>query len=243
MGSLCVTACESEIKHLVEADGGVRVDAASNRNGNTKSSSMRGRKVNGTHWSRLVANDIKTYSAPEPFAATPPMDALKYPLRRFAQDLSKSTIHVDMTQANCYAKARRDIYVRLPVEDQQEGREDMCGQLSRGMYGTRDVAQDWQSKCSEPVREIGFDIGKASPCHYFKTEWGVCGMVHGDDFVSAGKDKFSQIADYMMGKPSVNVAAAGPKENRQFSGHLTAASGGRDTASSTIATTDTPTRS
>lgn len=40
------------------------------------------KKVDGFHRSRLVAKDIKTYEAPELFAATPPIESLKYLTRR-----------------------------------------------------------------------------------------------------------------------------------------------------------------
>lgn len=37
------------------------------------------RKADGSHRSRLVAKEIKTYEAPELVAATPPIGSLKYP--------------------------------------------------------------------------------------------------------------------------------------------------------------------
>lgn len=75
------------------------------------------------------------------------------------------------------------------------------------MSGTRDAAQSWQRKCTETMTEIGFRIGKVSPCHFFHSDWQVCGLVHGDDFVFAGRrDYLDKIAEHMRGKFKIKVA-------------------------------------
>lgn len=119
------------------------------------------------HRSRLVAKDIKTYSAPELFAATPPIESLKYLMRRAAQNRELSIMHIVVTRAYFYAEASRNIYVKLPHEDRLEGEENMCGKLRKAMYGTRDAAQNWERKCAEAVKAVGFEIGKVSPCHFY----------------------------------------------------------------------------
>ena len=48
---------------------------------------------------------------------------------------------IDIKRAYVHAMAKRDIYVRLPAEDHQEG---MCGKLIKAMYGTRDAASSWE---------------------------------------------------------------------------------------------------
>lgn len=98
------------------------------------------KKANGSHRSRLVAQEIKTYEAPELCAATPPIEPLKYLMRRAAQDRGKSIMHVGVTRAYYYAEASRNIYVKLPIEDHEDGEDQLCGTLRKPMYGTRDAA-------------------------------------------------------------------------------------------------------
>lgn len=62
-------------------------------------------------------------------------------------------MHVDVTRAFLYADASREIFMKLPVEDQEDGEEQMCGRLPRAMYGSRDAAQNWQRKCVDTVKE------------------------------------------------------------------------------------------
>ena len=49
---------------------------------------------------------------------------------------------IDVRRVYFHAKARREVYVKLPAEDSEEG---MCGRLNKAMYGTRDAAQNWTS--------------------------------------------------------------------------------------------------
>ena len=46
---------------------------------------------------------------------------------------------IDVRRAYFYAKARRLVYVRLPVEDREDG---MRGRLVKAMYGTRNADQN-----------------------------------------------------------------------------------------------------
>lgn len=108
---------------------------------------------------------IKSYIAPELFAATQPIESLKYLLRTEAQGRALSIVHGDMARGYFYANAGRNIYVRLPAEDPHERDAYMCGELRKAMYGTRVVAQNWQRKFSGTVRELGFVTRSASPCH------------------------------------------------------------------------------
>lgn len=98
----------------------------------------------GTYCSRLVARELKTYNAPELFVATPPIESLKYLVRRASQCERMNVMHVDVTCAYLYAEASRNIHVRLPVEDKHGGDEYMCGKLNKAMYDARDAAQNRQ---------------------------------------------------------------------------------------------------
>lgn len=82
-------------------------------------------------------------------------------LRRAAQGEDNYVMHI-VTRANLNAGASREIYVKLPHDDDEPGDEEMCGQLVKAMYRTSDAAQNRERTCSEAVRELGFVTGKAS---------------------------------------------------------------------------------
>ena len=93
----------------------------------------------------------------------------------------------DVSRAFFHAKAKRQVYVQLAVEDQEHGQERMCGRLNCSMYGTRDVAQNWFDEYSQMLVSIGFRQGAASPCVFFHKERNIRTFVRGDDYVSTGK--------------------------------------------------------
>lgn len=148
-------------------------------------------------------------------------------------------MHIDVTRAFFCTSASRDIYVKLPAEDQAEGDEQLCGKLKKTMYGARDAAQNWQNTCSETVREVGFETGKVSPCHLYNKSWDVCGMVLGGDFVFVGARKYlAKIANHMKANLSATVAVTergGQIALRVLNRNIRWTPG----ASSTIATTGT----
>lgn len=73
----------------------------------------------------------------------------------------------DVTRTYFDVEASRNMHVMLPIEGHENGEKQMCGKLCKAMYGTRDVAKNWQRKCSEVVKDIGFTIGKVWRCHYY----------------------------------------------------------------------------
>ena len=46
---------------------------------------------------------------------------------------------IDVKRAYFYAKAKNNIFVKLPEEDAEPG---MCGKVLKSMYGTRDAASN-----------------------------------------------------------------------------------------------------
>ena len=48
---------------------------------------------------------------------------------------------IDVNRAYFYAKAKNNIFVKLPDGDAEPG---MCGRLLKSMYGTRDAASNWE---------------------------------------------------------------------------------------------------
>ena len=82
---------------------------------------------------------------------------------------------LDVKLAYFHAKARRDVYVRLPKEDVEEGK---CGKMNKSMYGTRDDAQNWEVENMEFLLGIGLLRGESqSMCvwHPNKKEIAVSG--------------------------------------------------------------------
>ena len=86
---------------------------------------------------------------------------------------------IDVRRAYLQAQARREVYVELPEEDQEEG---MCGKLVKSMYGTRDAAQNWEEEYCGFMEELGFVRGVSSPCVFFHEERDMRAVIHGDDF-------------------------------------------------------------
>lgn len=66
-------------------------------------------------------------------------------LRKAAQDQPLGIMHIDVTRAYFHATASRDICVKLPIEDQQEGEELLCGNFKKAMCGRREAAENWQN--------------------------------------------------------------------------------------------------
>ena len=93
-------------------------------------------------------------------------------------------MYADVSRAYFYAKAVRPVYVKLPVEDREEGDEARCGKLLMIMYGTRDAAFNWSQECTRTLVNSGYVRGGANPCFFQHPITKVAVMVHGDDFVA-----------------------------------------------------------
>lgn len=100
-------------------------------------------KADGTHRSRLVAQEIRSCNAAESSATTPPIESLKYVLRRVARH-AQSILHVDATHVLLRWHSRRRTHVRLPDEGQETPKHDMCGKLVKAAYGAHDAARNRQ---------------------------------------------------------------------------------------------------
>lgn len=100
---------------------------------------------------------------------------------------------------------------------------------------------NWQRQCSEMVEDIGFLVGKVSPCHFDHKDWVVCGLVHGDDFVSVGSAKnLKTMSTHVAKKFMVKVTLAGPDTHEPLR-VLNRAPGGRRREPRKKATIVTPT--
>ena len=90
---------------------------------------------------------------------------------------------IDVKRAYFQADARRDVFVKLPEEDMEQG---MCGKLLKSMYGTRDAAQNWEEEYCAFMVSIGFRRGISSPCVFYHEELDIRAVIHGDDFTMLG---------------------------------------------------------
>lgn len=64
---------------------------------------------------------------------------------------------------------------------------------------------------------MGFVTGKVSPGHFYPDKWGVCGLVHGADFVSVGRDgRLNKIARRMSNKFKANVITTGRNDRNEL---------------------------
>ena len=108
----------------------------------------KGDEVNPEYRSRLVAQEVNLDNKDSIFAATPPLEAKKALFSLavtegigWGQGWQYKLDFIDVKRAYFYAPAKRDVYVKLPPEDFEEG---MCGKLVKSMYGTRDAALNWE---------------------------------------------------------------------------------------------------
>ena len=86
-------------------------------------------KKDGTYRSRLVAKEVKTFSAPDLVAATPPIESIKFLIKYAAAERGRCLMHLDVSRAYFYAHALRDLYVEIAGEDRSPGDENRCGRL------------------------------------------------------------------------------------------------------------------
>ena len=117
--------------------------------------------------SRLVAKEINTHKRPDLFAATPPLESIRYIMsygaRKAPRD-SKFRIMVnDVSRVYFFAPARRELYIEIPMEDRQPGDEDRVAKLNLSMYDTRDAAQNWAFEYASVLRDMGGSYKERHP--------------------------------------------------------------------------------
>ena len=106
----------------------------------------KGDEENPNYRARLVGREIKTDERPDLFAATPPLESLRYIVSKCATHQSGSKrycmLSSDIKRAYFYAKAVRPVFIEIPKEDRKPGDDDKIGKLNLRLYGTRDAAQN-----------------------------------------------------------------------------------------------------
>ena len=85
----------------------------------------------------------------------------------------------DVKRSYFNAKAQRELYVALPLEDVgfQEG---YVGRLALALDGTRDAAFLRQGCLAQHSTEIGFVRGRSNPCVFFHAGHKLRTLVRGD---------------------------------------------------------------
>ena len=107
----------------------------------------KGSEAEPNYRSRLVGRELNLSDRPDLFAATPPLESLKYIISLCATSQRRQRPHrilsIDVSRAYFYAKSIRPVFIQIPVEDRHPGDEGMVGRLNLSLYGTRDAAQNW----------------------------------------------------------------------------------------------------
>eukprot|EP00973_Karenia_brevis_P084664 11748684-Karenia_brevis.AAC.1 len=130
--------------------------------------------------SRLVGREIKKDNRMDLFAATPPLESLRYIVSRCARNRHRGfkIMTNDVKRAYFYAAATREIYIEIPAEDWEPGDEAKVAKLKLSFYGTRDAAQNWGREVDKFFVGIGFRKGAGSPCNYSLMRSANCLSLH-----------------------------------------------------------------
>ena len=143
---------------------------------------------NPNYRSRLVGMEFSSGAEPENYAATPPIEGLRVVVSHAATKrgcVRHKVMINDVARAYFNAKLDRDLYVELPPEDQEPGK-DLVGKLELCLYGIQDAARCWQNLLAGHLKAIGFQRGVGHPSVFFHKDWDLKTVVHGDDYATAG---------------------------------------------------------
>ena len=106
----------------------------------------KGSEAETNYRSRLVGRELNLSDRPDLFAATPPLESLRYIVSRCASAQHRQRPHrilsIDVSRAYFYAESIRPVFIQIPEEDRLPGDEGMVGRLNLSLYGTRDAAQN-----------------------------------------------------------------------------------------------------
>ena len=169
-------------------------------------------KSDGTYRSRLVAKEFRKGQIDGIFAATPPLECVRYLISKCSTHSDNRLMVSDISRAYFYAKSRRPTYVAIPSEDWEEGDEDNCARLEVSMYGTRDAASNWSDCYATHLLGIGFKQSRSNPCLFHHPTKKVQVMVHGDDYLSLGnKQGLKWFADELSKRFECKSQVLGPE--------------------------------
>ena len=165
-----------------------------------------------------MAKEIKTDNRPELFAATPPLEFIKYLISRCASRQRRARpsrlMIQDISKAYFFAPATRDIFIELPPEEAEPG---MVGKLEKSLYGTRDAALNWAEAYTKVLIAMGYKKGLSSPCSFHHKDWDLSTVVHGDDFLTEGPIEGLQKMNTELEKSfQVKTEIIGPDAGQQL---------------------------
>ena len=155
---------------------------------------------------RFVARELKALQEragefrDDTFAATPPLEAVRL---LFSLCMTGDTarrgkiVFIDVSRAHFHAPSRRTTYVQLPTEWAKPG---VCGKLLKSLYGTRDAAANFAECVRVKLIQMGFEIGRFSPCLAYHPTQKIILFYHGDDFVAGGDDEATKWFEKELGK-------------------------------------------
>ena len=127
----------------------------------------KGSQAEPNYMSRLVGRELNLSDRPDLFAATPPLESLKYVISRCASTQHRQRPHrilsVDVSRAYFYAESIRPVFIQIPAEDRMPEDEGMVGRLNLSLYGTRDAAQTWAVEYTRTIRAAGFEPRQSIP--------------------------------------------------------------------------------
>ena len=87
---------------------------------------------------------------------------------------------LDVRRAYFYAAATEKVYVELPPEEKEKGK-DLVGLLLKSLYGARTGARNWQLQLGKDLTSLGFSQARGSPCLFYHKGEGATLVVFGDD--------------------------------------------------------------
>ena len=109
-------------------------------------------EAEGAVKSRLVAQEINQFKQPELFAATLPVECIRYLISCCASSQWTSrparVMTQDVIKTHFYAPATRRVFMRAP--------------LGKSLYGTRDAAFNWTHANTTAFEILGFIDGASS---------------------------------------------------------------------------------
>lgn len=169
--------------------------------------------------SRLVGREIKKDARLDLFAATPPLETIKFLMSYCAKGQRRNDplrmAVIDIKRAYFYAPAKRPVFIEIPDEDKEPGGWGKVGQLHLSLYGARDAAQNWTAEYTKRLEEMGFTTGWASPCNFTHKSRGINLTVHGDDFaVVANAKQLQWFGDTMKSIYDIKMSTLGPDEGQ-----------------------------
>jgi hypothetical protein len=204
-------------------------------------------EANPKYRSRLVAKDFKKYEDPELYAATPPIEMLRFLVSAAATGWSRhgnrrKIMVNDVARAYFHAPNMQPVFVEICEEDREPGDEGMCGELLVSTNGTRPAASNWQKCYTALLCSRGFRRTRANTCMFRHSERDLDVMVHGDDFMSTGDhEDLIWLQKVLEEKFEISTNIVGHGAQKQNSSRsLTASSRWRRMGSPTSRTRGTP---